>query len=232
MSAESGEREWKWTGQRETAAALVAADEIPDREIAARVGVVERTLERWKLAPEFRQRVDAHIRAFKDRVRRRGIAILEKRVAALDDRWNRLQEVIAQRAAAAVQQASRNQAEAVKKDAELAGAPLEDFAEYPGILTGLIVRDVKAIKSYPAEGGKPPQTVFLDEYGVDTGILGELRAHEVQAAKELQQWLDKTDVTSAGKAIGAALLEDLSDDELDRRLADAEARKAPKTVPS
>jgi Terminase small subunit len=51
-----------------------------------------------------------------------------------------------------------------------------DFAEVPGGTTGLLCKDYK---------GKAADTVV---YKVDTGLLAELRAHEKQAAEELEQW--------------------------------------------
>src|SRR5450759_3596687 len=51
-----------------------------------------------------------------------------------------------------------------------------DFADVPGGTTGLLVKDYK--------GKEADQLV----YKVDTGLLGELRGHERQAAEELGQW--------------------------------------------
>jgi hypothetical protein len=51
-----------------------------------------------------------------------------------------------------------------------------DFADVPGGTTGLLVKDYK--------GKEADQLV----YKVDTGLLGELRGHERQAAAELEQW--------------------------------------------
>lgn len=68
------------------------------------------------------------------------------------------------------------------------------LAEIPGGATGLIVRDVKGI-------GKGADFQMIDVYGVDTGLLKELREHEKQAAQEVGQWTEKQDVTSAGGPI-------------------------------
>lgn len=43
----------------------------------------------------------------------------------------------------------------------------------------------------------------IEEYVVDTGLLAELRALEMQASKELGQWTERRDVTSGGKPVGA-----------------------------
>lgn len=79
------------------------------------------TLFRWKRHPDFQARVDEHIEAFRRTVRRKGIAIVENRVAALQERWLKMQQVISERAAAPQMQ------------------------EVPGGTTGLLVHQVKGI---------------------------------------------------------------------------------------
>lgn len=111
---------FNWTGAREKAAALLAEDRLSDEEISTDCGVTRQTLARWKQAPEFQARIDTLVSEFRARVRRRGIAILERRVAALQDRWERLQQVIQERAE------------------ELDG-------ECPGGSTGLLTRQLKVI---------------------------------------------------------------------------------------
>ena len=76
------------------------------------------------------------------------------RVQALQDRWDRMRQVIDQRAAS------------------------DDFAKVPGGTTGLLCRDLRCTDA--------------PVYKVDTGLLAELRAHELQAAQELSQWQTKT----------------------------------------
>lgn len=87
-----------WTHPREEAAFLVAEDRLMDYQIAEKVGICLKTLTRWKARPEFRLRVDEHVAEFKRLVRSRGLAILERRVAQMDDRWKRMQQVIQERA--------------------------------------------------------------------------------------------------------------------------------------
>lgn len=59
--------------------------------------------------------------------------------------------------------------------------------EAPGGSTGLLVRQLKQI-GY----GESARTV--EEYAVDAGLVRELRAVHEQAAKELGQWVDKSEV--------------------------------------
>ncbi|HEU4752053.1 MAG TPA: phBC6A51 family helix-turn-helix protein [Armatimonadota bacterium] len=113
---------WRWNKQREHAAALVARDDLTDVEIANEVGIGKATLERWKAVPEFQARVEEHVTAFRALVRRRGIAVLENRIQAQQDRWERMQAVIHERAA--------------EMDGEVAGGG-----------SGLLVRQYKTVGS-------------------------------------------------------------------------------------
>ena len=90
-------------------------------EIADRCGVSRPALRRWKARPEFRARVDEHLEAYRRAVLRHGVAVLERRVAALDDRWRRMLRVIDERA----------------ED--------PDMRNVPGGSTGLLVRRVKGL---------------------------------------------------------------------------------------
>jgi transposase-like protein len=114
---------FKWSDQTEEAACLVAESNLSMGAIAAKVGVVYTTLWRWKKHPEFAGRVEEHLARFREDVRRRGVAILEKRVSAVNDRWVRLQQIIEERADHA------------------------DYAEAPGGKTGLLVKTIKQIGS-------------------------------------------------------------------------------------
>ena len=67
-------------------------------------------------------------------------------------------------------------------------ARAEDLADVPGGDTGLLVEQWKRIGA-----GKDAETV--KEYAVDTGLLGSMLAHEKQAAQELGQWSEKSEVT-------------------------------------
>lgn len=210
-----------WTKKRERAALLVASDERTDEEIAQECGIARRTLHAWKGHEEFQARVAQHVDAYRAAIRSRGIAIKEHRVAALQERWNGMRRVIRERGEA------------------------EEMQAVPGGVTGLLVRQVKLVKVYdagpaPEEGQEehgdlaphfPPQMREVAEFALDTGILSELRAHEQQAAKELNQWVEHQDVTSLGKGLPFGAFADLPDEELDRRLAIAEGREAPAALP-
>jgi hypothetical protein len=65
------------------------------------------------------------------------------------------------------------------------------MAEAPGGETGLLTKKLKVI-------GFGENAELVAEYSVDTGLLKELRAHEEQAARELGQWADKTEISGPG----------------------------------
>lgn len=76
---------------------------------------------------------------------------------------------------------------------EARGAAYAD--EAPGAEAGIMVRSYKQV-------GQGPTAQLMEEWSVDTGLLGELRALEQQAAKELGQWVDKGELTGKnGSAI-------------------------------
>ncbi|MDQ3832232.1 MAG: phBC6A51 family helix-turn-helix protein [Actinomycetota bacterium] len=109
------------TDKQEEAAALVAEDVKSDEDIALTLGIHRSTLDRWKKLPAFDARVDEILAECRRHVTRKTIARVEKRVEALQDRWNRMQQVIRERA----------------EDGML--------ADVPGGTTGLIVHNVKGV---------------------------------------------------------------------------------------
>lgn len=173
---------YKWSVKAEEAATLIADDKKTDEEIAAYLEIDRRTLTRWKAHPDFAARIAATKAAMRERVMTTGIADKANRVAALDDRWNRLRRVIDARA--------------------------EDLAgEVPGGDTGLIVRKPVFVKVLSAPKGAtahddlddtdytPTKATRLEyEYAVDTGVLSELRNIETAAAKELNQITEQINV--------------------------------------
>jgi hypothetical protein len=89
---------FRWSRKTERAALLVSQDELPDKAIAAEVGVNESTLERWKRFPEFRDRVQEHRDLWREQIKAKGIAERQNRIDALNERWNLMREVIDGRA--------------------------------------------------------------------------------------------------------------------------------------
>lgn len=89
----------KRTEERELAAQLIAAGELTDPEIAERVGVARQTLWGWRRESEFAARVDEVRGEIRESLSRRAISLVERRVASLNSRWLKLNQVIAERAA-------------------------------------------------------------------------------------------------------------------------------------
>lgn len=173
---------FRWTQMKEQAALWLAEDTRSNEVIAREVGVTRQALDKWLTRPEFRARIQEHVTAFREAIRAKGIAERVNRVAALNDRWQRMQQVIEARAAAM-------------------------GSEVPGGETGLLVKQLKMI-------GKGDAAQVVEEYAVDVALLKELREHERQAAQELGQWTEKTDLTSGGEPLAVKILRGVSMDEL------------------
>jgi hypothetical protein len=175
---------FSWAAKAEQAAGLVADDTLPDEQIAQALGITKRTLERWKLHPDFAARVAGLVQSARDAVKAEGIANKQNRIAALQDEHDRIAQLIAARAG------------------DLAG-------EVAGGDTGLLVRTAKVVKVFEIEQPKrngvplpgPPVTIpqkrveIVYEYAADVALLRESRATLEQAAKELGQWTEKQEVT-------------------------------------
>ena len=89
---------WKWTKKRELAARLVAEDELPDCEIAQKVGVSQPTIYVWRAKPEFMARVDELVAAYRKQIRITSIGLVENRIARMDRELELLKQVEAERA--------------------------------------------------------------------------------------------------------------------------------------
>lgn len=112
---------FKWSDERRTAALLLAEGNLTDAQIAAQAGVCRQTIGKWKQIPEFSATIDSHLEEFRQEVRRRGLANRERRIRALNDRWDRLQRIMEERAG----------------DPKMAGVP--------GGSTGLLLHNVKGV---------------------------------------------------------------------------------------
>jgi hypothetical protein len=185
-----------WTGKAERAALLVAEDRLTDVQIAADIGMTRPTLARWKRHPEFTARAAEIVAKARAAVEAEGIANVKNRVAAQHDRWERLQRLIAARG----------------NDPTL--------ADIPGGDSGFLVRTAKLVKVYTAEPtaeelanlDTPPEQlraakreVLVYEYTTDVSPAAELRATEKQAAQELGQWTEKSEIAGKdGKPLAVA----------------------------
>jgi transposase-like protein len=154
-------RSFQWTAKKEQAALLIAQDDLTIEEVADEVKVARNTLLGWRKHPDFAQRIGVERERIIAAIRKRGIAVPELRVKALQDRWRRMTRVIEERGVDPA------------------------MANIPGGSTGMLVRWVKSQKI----GDKTE--IIEEEFKFDAGLCAELRAHEKQAAQELGQWSDK-----------------------------------------
>lgn len=177
----------QWDKRRRKAAALVAAGEQNDEQIAADCGVHVVTLWRWRKQPEFAARVQELLDKAAAEADAKGITEKANRVRVLNDLHEKQLRVIAERANDPAMQ------------------------RIPGGKTGLLVRQVKLVKVYEGSGeyteamadlDTPPeklrsakQDVEVAEYVVDTGLLGEIRQYSKQAAQEMGQWTERQEVS-------------------------------------
>jgi transposase-like protein len=175
-----------WTEPRKQAVLLVAEDDLSDTEIAARVGVHRATLDRWKQHPDFAAQVAHHIEDLNRAMTRLAIAKKHKRVTELNALHEKALRVIEQRGA-------EYQAMAEEDAQQPTITPLRqmigDRSVPAGGETGLLVRQLKQIGA-----GRTAQLV--EEFAFDAALVKEIRALQEQAAKELGQWVDRSEVES------------------------------------
>jgi hypothetical protein len=107
------------TNQEIDAAQHLADGRLTNQEIAEKIGVDRGTLYRWGKRPDFAAHLESLHEVYRQQVLRRGIAVKERRIAALNDRHLRMQRVIEARADDPARQ------------------------DVPGWTTGLLVHDVK-----------------------------------------------------------------------------------------
>lgn len=104
LACEEEEPEWEWTEQRETAALLVAQDDLSDEKIAKKLKIDRRTLTRWKHVKEFRLRVDEHLDEIRRAILRFPISKKIYRVERINRDWEELKKIQRARQKAAREQ--------------------------------------------------------------------------------------------------------------------------------
>lgn len=166
---------WNWDEKTELAAALIVAGNLSLDAIAERCGVTRRTLAKWRKEPRFKARVERELSRFRAEVRRLGIGTVERRVSVLNDIHTRLRQVIEARA----------------DDPRFAGVP----GGSTGLMTLVAVKQV----------GMGPDAQLISVFGLDVGLIREVREIQRQAAQELGQWQEKSDGGSADIAAAVAL---------------------------
>jgi hypothetical protein len=165
-----------WSQQREEAAQLVADDRLSNDAIALKIGVSTKQLGRWKANPEFAARVASHVAAWRERIRRRGLALKERRIESLIADFASTDVILAERGAQLVDQKPTNASD------PYAG----------GSRTGFITRDFK---------GKDADTPV---YSFDAALMRERRELRRQIAQELGEWADERRLNLALPAVTTA----------------------------
>lgn len=170
--------------KRAQAAVLLAEDDLTDEQIAETVGVTRRSLARWKADSTFAAEVGGHVGAIQAGMLRLAIAKKHKRLAVLDALHTKSLQVIEERA-------RRYQAKAGDDPETVAAMAARSVfgREVPYEATlGLLAEK----ESVNVAGHR------TTEWSVDTGLMREIRALHEQAAKELGQWVDRseTDITT------------------------------------
>lgn len=89
---------FQWNMKRERAALLVAEDKLTDEAIACELEIGRQTLVRWKKTPEFKARVSKIIEKVRAKLESEGLRNKRNRLKALNERWEKMAEVIRQRA--------------------------------------------------------------------------------------------------------------------------------------
>jgi hypothetical protein len=165
------------TGRRVRAAALLAADELSDEKIAAEVGVSRVALGKWKHDPDFQQLIRESVNRIQASALKYPIAKKHKRIAALDDMHRRALQVIDDRAERyAGRIADHDSATAATRRLFATDVPAE-------AATGLLVETEKVNNA----------GMRTTEWNVDVGLMKEIRGIHEQAAKELGQWVEKSE---------------------------------------
>jgi transcriptional regulator with XRE-family HTH domain len=85
------------SGKRAKAAQLVAEDRLSDEQIAARIGITRRQLDRWKKDPIFSAYVEETAQQLAEAIRGKGLVELQNRVAALNKRWDAMMAKLEER---------------------------------------------------------------------------------------------------------------------------------------
>jgi hypothetical protein len=101
------------------AAELLAEGSTDARDIARQVGVSYWTLWAWRQRPEFCRLIQDRREFYETEALTHGVALRHQRVRALNDRWQRMKQLIEERA--------------------------KDMADVPGGSSGLLVRQVKGV---------------------------------------------------------------------------------------
>lgn len=168
-------RKFTMTPQRIRAAILIAEDELSMVEIAAAVGVTDRSLRRWQEYPEFAAKVTEHLAELESAMQRFSIAKRRNRVRALDDRWQRMQRLIAARSEELAEQVAGGETGLLVHQERAIGTGanqqiIDEYVVDTGLLKELRAHEEQAAKELGqwVEKGEQRHEMIVREYvGVD-----------------------------------------------------------------
>lgn len=92
-------RELERTRQRDRAVSLLAAGELSLDRIAADLGIAVSTLSEWQRDPGIQRRIAEELDRYRIECRRYGLAVKERRIVALQRRWESLLSIVEERRA-------------------------------------------------------------------------------------------------------------------------------------
>lgn len=209
-----GQPSFMLTAKQIKAAHRMAEDHLSDEAIAKEAGVTRQGLYKWKAKPEFQEAMAAHVETIRQESEKFGVASIENQLKRLNEHRKALLQIIAERAA----EHGNDELLGYVHDA----IKITDWSA-AGATTGLIVRQLKGV-------GKGEDFQLVEVYELSIDILRELRDIELQALKITGKLVEKRDLTTNGKGFDLLGLSELSDDELDRRIREAESRASQKAV--
>lgn len=169
------------TGKQRQAAVLCAEDTLSDEAISEKLGIGRTTLSRWRVIPTFQDAIADHATELEKQMLRLAVTRRNQRIEVLDDLHSKALAVV--------------------------GARADQYAEVPGGSTGLLVGQLKQVR-HVEQTDEKTNTWSEDhwEYAVDVSLMKEIRSIHEQAAKELGQWVDRselaTNLTSRIQIIG------------------------------
>lgn len=150
------------TEQQVYAARLLAEARDTSEAIAAKIGVTDRTLRRWKADPAFQKKVQEYAEDWRRDARTEGVADPDWRMRELQDHYLRLKRAIEKR------------------------GDSEGMAAVPGGDSGLVTVTYKMETRVDERGNRVSEPV--PEYAIDNATSAEMRAILQQAAIERGQW--------------------------------------------
>lgn len=142
---------------------LLAEGRCTEAEIADALEVSPRTVRRWKTEPALIDQVYEAIRQTRNELQKKGVRERNNRLSAIDAVVEKIQAVIAARAAL---------------------FQADPLALAQGAGTGIVVKRMRTV-------GSGDSAEIIEEYEVDVAPLRELREQLKQAAIEVGEWAEK-----------------------------------------